>query len=132
MGRGLGGVLATAQVACAACGAMRRVTEERGEGVVTALPGPLRTSRTVVLRDVAGEDVRVEVWAAEDDWRPVGPYPAGIAAVARLPCSPCGRVAGMLTLDGFRLPFQAAMAGGWEECPVFRGPMECIAVSDAI
>jgi hypothetical protein len=38
----------------------------------------------------------------------------------------------MLPLDGFRLPFQAAMAGGWEECPVFRGPMECIAVSDAI
>jgi hypothetical protein len=36
----------------------------------------------------------------------------------------------MLMLDGFRLPFQAAMAAGREECPVCRGSMECIAVSE--
>jgi hypothetical protein len=122
----------TTQVACGACGTLHRVTEERGECRVTALPGPVRVARTEVLRDVSGEEHQVEYWVAEGDWQSVGPYAGGIAAVAGLPCSHCGRAAGMLTLGDVKLPFSVAMAGGREKCPVCRGPMECIGVSDAI
>ncbi len=119
----------TVEVACGACGTMHRVTEERGECRVTALPGPIRQARTETLRDVADEEVEVAVWAAECEWRPASPYPGGIGAIGQLPCSHCGRAAGMLTLDGFRRPVGDPRP---EECPVCRGPMECIAVSDAI
>jgi hypothetical protein len=122
----------TAQVACRACGTMHRVTEDRDDCRVTALRGPVRVARTETLRDVSGEEHQVEYWVAEGDWQAVGPFAGGIAAVAELPCSHCGRAAGMQTLAGFKLPFQVAMAGGRPECLVCRGPTVCIGVSDAI
>jgi hypothetical protein len=122
----------TVQVACVGCGALHRITEERGKCRVTALPGPVRTARTEVLRDISGEEIQVEFWVAEGDWQPVGPSVGGIGAATRLPCSRCERVAGMLTLGDLRRPSPTAGARGGEECPVCRGPMECIGVSDAI
>ena len=122
----------TVQVACSVCGTMHRITEERGECRVTALPGPVRVARTETRRDVSGEEHEVERWVAEGDWQLVGPFAGGIAAVAELPCSHCGQSAGMVTLEGFKLPFDIAMAGGREKCSVCHGPMDCIGVSDAI
>jgi hypothetical protein len=54
----------TVQIACAACGTIHRVTEERGECRVTALSGPVREARTETLRDITGEKVEVSVWVA--------------------------------------------------------------------
>ena len=121
-----------AQVACAACGTLHRVTADTGGCRVDALPGPLRVARTEVLRDMAGVDHEVAFWVAEGDWQPGGPHPDGLAALDRLPCRHCGQADGMLTLSGFKLPFEVARAGGREACPVCRGPVNCIAVSDAI
>ena len=122
----------TVQVACGACGTLHRVTEERGKCHVTALAGPVRVARTETLRDVSGAERQVEFWVTEADWQPAGSFGGGIVAIAELPCRSCGQVAGMVTLDDLKLPFHAAMAGGKEQCPVCRGPMECVGVSDAI
>lgn len=122
----------TVQVACGVCGTMHRITEERGECRITALPGPVRVAHTETLRDVSGEEHQVERWVTEGDWQLVGPFAGGIAAVAELPCSHCGQATGMLTLGNFKLPFHVAMAGGREQCSVCHGPMDCIGVSDAI
>jgi hypothetical protein len=74
----------------------------------------------------------VEYWVAEGDWQAIGPFAGGIAAAVELPCSHCGRAAGMQPLAGFKLPFHVAMSEGRPECLVCRGPMECIGVGDAI
>jgi hypothetical protein len=122
----------TAQVACRACGTMHRVTEDRGECRVTALPGPVRVARTETRPDGWGGTYEAVYWVAEGDWQAVGPFAGGMAAAAELPCRQCGRAAGMQALDGFKLPFHVATAGGRPECLVCRGPMECVGVSDAI
>jgi hypothetical protein len=123
----------TDQLACAACGTMHRIIEERGASRVTALPGPVRTARTETLRDIAGEEHEVEFWVVEADWQPIGPHPGGIGALDQLSCSSCGRVGRMLTHESFLYPGgRAAGAARREECPVCRGPMECVAVTDSI
>jgi hypothetical protein len=123
----------TVQVACAACGTMHRITEERGVCRVTGLPGPVRAARVVTLRDLAGEEFESQEWVAESDWRPVGPHSGGIGAVNQLPCSHCGRVGRMLSHESFLYPGgYVAGAARREECPVCHGPMECIALTDAI
>jgi hypothetical protein len=123
----------TAQVACAGCGTMHRITEERGVCRVTALPGPVRCAQTVLRRDITGEEIETEEWFAENDWQAVGRCAGGIAGVGQLPCNCCGRVGRMLSLESFLYP------GGYkagsprrEECPVCLGPMECVAVTEAI
>ena len=122
----------TEQVACRSCGTLHRVKVTGQESRVTALPGPVRVARTEAVRDVCGEEHQLEYWVAEGDWQASGSFVGGLAAVAELPCRYCGRAAGMVTYSVFKLPFDVAMAGGRPECPVCRGPMECIGVSDAI
>jgi len=123
----------TVQIACAACGTLHRVTRERGHCRVSALPGPVRAARTVTRRDVAGEEFETEEWIAESDWQPVGRHPGGIGAIGQLRCSNCGRMGLMLSLERFLYPGgYVAGAPRREECPVCRGPMQCIAITDAI
>jgi hypothetical protein len=121
----------TSQVACGACGTMHRITEERGESRVTALPGPIRIAHAGTLRDGWGGEHPTTYWFTEADWQLVGPF-VGLAAVAELTCSHCGQAGRMVSLRDVKLPFQVAMAGGQEKCPVCQGSMDCIGVSDAI
>jgi hypothetical protein len=123
----------TAQVACAACGTMHRITEECGVCRVAALPGPVRSARTVRRRDITGQEIETEEWVAENDWQPVGRHARGIGAVAQLPCNCCGRVGQMLSLERFLYPggYQAGSPRR-EACPVCLGPMACIAITEAI
>lgn len=121
------------QVACAVCGTLHRVIEDRGACRVMALPAPIRSSRTEVVRDVAGEEVALEVWVTEADWRLVGEFPSGIAARARLACSHCGQVGQLMTHERFLYPDgYRTDAARRQQCPVCQGPMECIAVTDVI
>lgn len=123
----------TVQVACAGCGTLHRVTRKRDDCRVTALAGPVRSARTVIERDISGEECEIEQWFTEDDWRPVGALPGGFEALGQIACRHCGRVGQMLSHQAFLYP------GGYvrgasrrEECPVCRGPMECCRVTDAI
>jgi hypothetical protein len=123
----------TVQVACAACGTMHRISEERGVRRVTALPGPVRAMRMVTAQDISGEEIETEVWSEEDDWLTVGQHPGGVDALDWLTCSHCGRAGQMLTHENFLYPGgYVAGAARREECPLCLGPMECIAVTDAI
>jgi hypothetical protein len=122
----------TVQVACAGCGTLHRITLQHGTCEVTALPGPIRTTRTVTLRDISGEEFESLEWVLEADWQPGGEHPGGIAALDQLACRHCGQAGQMLTLESIHAePF---VAGGnpREECPVCHGPMECFAVTDAV
>jgi hypothetical protein len=112
---------------------MHRITNERGICRVTALPGPVRTARTVTVREISGEEIQIEVWVAEEDWQPVGEPAAGLGDVDQLRCSWCGCVGRLLSHERFLYPDGYTRgAPRREECPVCQGPMECIAVSDAI
>jgi hypothetical protein len=123
----------TDQVACAACGTVHRITEEEGVCQVTALRGPVCEARTVLLRDISGEEFETQEWFAESDWQPAGSHSGGIGALDRLACSHCGRVGAMLTHERFLYPAgYVAGAPRREECPVCHGPMQCIGVTDAI
>jgi hypothetical protein len=96
--------LETIQVACAGCGTMHRITEERGACRITARPGPARSAHRVRLPDITGEEIEIEEWFAEPDWQPVGSCAGGIKAVGQLPCSCCGRDSRMLSHEGFLYP----------------------------
>ena len=121
------------QVACTACGTMHRIVEEHGVCYVTALLGPVRYARTVKLRDCCGEEFETEEWTAEPDWQRVSLWPRGISPINSLPCTHCGQVGRMVNLEQFIYP------GGYSpdaikdpKCPLCQGPVECIAISDAI
>lgn len=121
------------QVACASCGTMHRLTEEFGTCSVSALPGPVRGMRPVILRDVCGENVETREWAAEPDWLSVGQHPGGIAAVSQLSCNFCGQAGRMVWLAKFFYPGgYKAGARRLEECPVCGHPMDFVAVTDSI
>jgi hypothetical protein len=126
-------LLESIQVICASCGTMHRLIEQHGACGVTALPGPVRTLRTVTLRDVSGEEFESLEWASEADWRTGGQHAGGISAVARLPCSHCGQVGRMVTLAALLYPDgYAPGVPRREDCPVCGMPMQCIAITDSI
>ena len=122
------------QVACAACGTMHRLTEERGVCTVTAMPGPVRDTRPFRYNDTTAETVESIVWATEDEWRPVGPHPGGLAALAQFPCSHCGEAGRMWTLEMLRdaIGYGNPNATPRVICLVCGGPAEGFSVSDWI
>ncbi|MDB5312151.1 MAG: hypothetical protein JWO38_6353 [Gemmataceae bacterium] len=112
---------------------MHRITEARGGSRVTALPGPVRTARLVKVHGISGQEIEIEQWTPEDDWQPVGQPVGGLSAVGQLRCSYCGCVGRMQSLGSFLYPDGYRIrVPRQEECPVCLGPMECIAVTDAI
>ena len=127
------GVVTWLQVACASCGTMHRLTEQNGTCQATALPGPVRVTRTVTLRDVGGAEVESYEWTSESDWLPVGPYAGGIAAARNLPCSNCGRTGQMMTLSDLLDP-AGNTAGRFhgQNCPVCGHQMRLLAITDSI
>ena len=86
--------------------------------------------RAVMLRDISGEEFESWECAAENDWRAIAPYPAGIRALAQLPCSYCRGVGRMISLGDFLYPdgYKKDTARR-EQCPLCEGPMECIAIT---
>jgi hypothetical protein len=121
------------QFACGACGTPHRLTEEHGTCRLTALPGPVRQMRTVILRDVDDKDVETWQLAAEEDWRPVGPHPAGPEDTRHLTCHFCGQVGRMVTLADLRA-FEGDSPGSRrrEDCPLCSQPLECFIISEGI
>ena len=119
------------QVACGACGTLHRLHQERGECRVTALPGPIRSARTVTAREITGEEIKTMEWVTAADWQPVGPHAGGLNAVDTLACSHCGSVGRMLTYERFKYP-EGHARGPRTVCPVCSHPMECFSVSDWI
>ncbi|HVK12392.1 MAG TPA: hypothetical protein VM597_26810 [Gemmataceae bacterium] len=122
------------QVICAACGTMHQLTEERGRPCqVTALPGPVRGTRTAVVGDVAGVPFETTVWATPDEWRPIGPHPGGVKDLAGFPCSHCGRAGRMVSLATLLYPGGCTPdAERQENCPVCGEALSLLAISDTI
>ena len=122
------------QVACAACGTMHRLTEERGVCTVTAMPGPVRDTHPVPYHDATAYTAESIEWATEDEWRPVGPHPGGFAALDQLACSHCGEAGRMWTLGMLRdaIGYNNPNAPQREFCLVCGGTAEGFSISDWI
>jgi hypothetical protein len=112
---------------------MHRITEERGTCKVTALAAPVRVTRTVMLRDVAGEAFESLEWVTEAEWQTVGALPGSSRRMHQLACSHCGQVGRMVTLERFLYPGGYTSGAPREEkCPMCRNTVKCIAVTDSI
>jgi hypothetical protein len=121
------------QVVCGACGTMHRVTEERGRCQVTALAGPVRRTRAVMLRDVAGAEWPTEEWDIDPDWRAGAKHSDGIKAIDRLACNRCGQVGRMVRWDRLSsVPAEAGQTDPPAACPVCAAPLAVVSISDSI